>query len=149
MPFAKCNCTNCSGHIEFDTVHVGQQVNCPHCGLDTVLFAPPSPARLRAIEGRSRLKRLILIAVLGILAAVVVIYLGINYLWQLGAVAGVAIPGLLGVAILVLVIYLAVMWLLFPVVVYRELRRANETLDQIQKNTQPTMRAQVASKNSP
>lgn len=36
----KCSCNHCSGHIEFDSEHAGQMVVCPHCGLETQLFAP-------------------------------------------------------------------------------------------------------------
>jgi predicted RNA-binding Zn-ribbon protein involved in translation (DUF1610 family) len=38
MPLVTCNCTTCSGHIEFDSVHAGQTVTCPHCGIETVLY---------------------------------------------------------------------------------------------------------------
>ena len=37
--FAKCVCNNCPGHIEFDDSSAGQTVTCPHCGVETVLYA--------------------------------------------------------------------------------------------------------------
>lgn len=37
---AKCPCNHCSGHIEFETQHAGDDAPCPHCGLDTRLFIP-------------------------------------------------------------------------------------------------------------
>jgi hypothetical protein len=37
---AKCPCNHCSGHIEFDSEHTGETVQCPHCGIDTLLFLP-------------------------------------------------------------------------------------------------------------
>lgn len=44
--FTKCSCASCSGHIEFEATQTGQTVTCPHCGLETVLYAaqqsPPS-----------------------------------------------------------------------------------------------------------
>ena len=38
--FATCPCQHCGGHIEFDASHKGVLVACPHCGLETKLFAP-------------------------------------------------------------------------------------------------------------
>jgi len=35
-----CNCNVCSGTLEFEAVHAGTTVQCPHCGMETVLFAP-------------------------------------------------------------------------------------------------------------
>jgi len=35
----KCVCSNCPGHIEFEESNAGQTVTCPHCGLETVLYA--------------------------------------------------------------------------------------------------------------
>src|SRR4051812_47157781 len=37
---AKCQCTNCHGHLEFDAVHAGETVECPHCGANTGLYLP-------------------------------------------------------------------------------------------------------------
>jgi DNA-directed RNA polymerase subunit RPC12/RpoP len=41
--FVSCPCQTCDGYIEFDTSHAGEAVTCPHCGLETTLFVPPSP----------------------------------------------------------------------------------------------------------
>ena len=37
----KCSCQFCNGHIAFDSAMAGQVIACPHCGLETKLFAPP------------------------------------------------------------------------------------------------------------
>jgi hypothetical protein len=37
---ATCPCNTCSQPIEFDHEQKGQTLNCPHCGVDTVLFLP-------------------------------------------------------------------------------------------------------------
>jgi hypothetical protein len=37
---ATCPCNTCSQPIEFDHEQNGQTLNCPHCGVDTVLFLP-------------------------------------------------------------------------------------------------------------
>jgi hypothetical protein len=36
----KCNCNNCSAHIEFEEEHAGETAACPKCGLETVLYIP-------------------------------------------------------------------------------------------------------------
>jgi DNA-directed RNA polymerase subunit RPC12/RpoP len=41
---AKCSCDHCNGHIEFEPDQAGQTIACPHCGLDTLLFLPSTPA---------------------------------------------------------------------------------------------------------
>ena len=38
--FVKCKCNNCSEHLEFDQANVCKTIQCPHCGMDTVLFIP-------------------------------------------------------------------------------------------------------------
>jgi hypothetical protein len=40
----KCNCTSCSGHLEFDEEHLGVTIQCPHCGSEVELYisAPSS-----------------------------------------------------------------------------------------------------------
>ncbi len=49
---AKCSCSHCDGHLEFDATYAGERVACPHCGKETLLYIPgtanpppiPSPA---------------------------------------------------------------------------------------------------------
>lgn len=41
--WAVCTCNSCSGHLEFDPANAGETVQCPHCGVDTVLLVPPMP----------------------------------------------------------------------------------------------------------
>jgi hypothetical protein len=49
---AKCSCSHCDGHLEFDAAYAGERVACPHCGKETLLYIPvpdgpppiPSPA---------------------------------------------------------------------------------------------------------
>jgi hypothetical protein len=38
--FVTCPCNNCSGHLEFPVDGMGQTINCPHCGVETILFQP-------------------------------------------------------------------------------------------------------------
>ena len=47
---AKCSCSHCDWHLEFDTAYAGERVACPHCGKETLLYipgtasAPPTPS---------------------------------------------------------------------------------------------------------
>jgi hypothetical protein len=47
--YVTCPCQHCSGKIEFDANQLDTAENttvpCPHCGLETILFVPPSPTR--------------------------------------------------------------------------------------------------------
>jgi hypothetical protein len=53
---AKCSCSHCDGHLEFETAYAGERVACPHCGRETLLYIPdtvipppiPSPAPVPA-----------------------------------------------------------------------------------------------------
>lgn len=38
---AKCNCRHCGGELAFLSDSEGQSVECPHCKLETRLYAPP------------------------------------------------------------------------------------------------------------
>jgi hypothetical protein len=45
LTLVTCPCQNCNGHIQFDAVTLSQDNNktaCPHCGLETILFVPPT-----------------------------------------------------------------------------------------------------------
>jgi DNA-directed RNA polymerase subunit RPC12/RpoP len=37
---AVCTCNTCSAHLEFDPGNAGTTIQCPHCGIETVLFIP-------------------------------------------------------------------------------------------------------------
>jgi len=40
---ARCNCNTCNGQLEFESCAAGQRMDCPHCGIETTLYIPPSP----------------------------------------------------------------------------------------------------------
>jgi len=53
---AVCACNNCSDQIEFDPADSGATIQCPHCGLDTLLFIPqvaPGSKRAKIVEHTS------------------------------------------------------------------------------------------------
>lgn len=41
--FETCVCNNCDGHIEFPSDHIGETIQCPHCGVETRLYKPNAP----------------------------------------------------------------------------------------------------------
>ena len=45
--FIKCPCNHCDVLIEFPAHGVGQQIICPHCGMETVLFMPEQPSNVQ------------------------------------------------------------------------------------------------------
>jgi len=66
-PVTNCLCNLCSGKIEFDPANAGQTINCPHCGMETVLFArpvekqpnpPPVPVKRTPINNNDRIKQI-------------------------------------------------------------------------------------------
>src|SRR5689334_7026038 len=41
--WARCICSVCSGPLEFDSDLAGETIQCPHCGMPTILFIPRIP----------------------------------------------------------------------------------------------------------
>ena len=35
-----CRCNTCDGQLQFERQQSGQRVECPHCGIETLLFVP-------------------------------------------------------------------------------------------------------------
>jgi len=62
--YAKGQCQNCDGHLEFPTAGIGQTVDCPHCGSPTLLRSHPADiaAPKGSFPARSRRKVLIVLA---------------------------------------------------------------------------------------
>ena len=44
--WTRCICSVCSGHLEFDSDLAGETIQCPHCGMPTILFIPRIPLPL-------------------------------------------------------------------------------------------------------
>lgn len=51
-----CPCQQCGGTIEFSDEAVGQAVDCPHCGQQTVLFIPPPEETLTLDESMAAIE---------------------------------------------------------------------------------------------
>jgi len=133
-------CTHCGGGIEFDASYVDHMITCPHCGRETVLqtaseeAAPPPkeptfrPDLFAKRQEADRVWRAI--AKWGLRALCVLIVLAVGYastkVLSSGEIATVlvGIPGLLiSVAVVVLALVLVILWIAFPVFVYRYLKR--------------------------
>jgi hypothetical protein len=52
--WTRCTCSICFGHLEFDSEHVGETIQCPHCGMPTILFIP-RVSRISSTSPASRL----------------------------------------------------------------------------------------------
>lgn len=37
--YSKCNCAHCGQPIEFQTIHSGNSIQCPHCKNETMLVS--------------------------------------------------------------------------------------------------------------
>jgi len=137
----KCNCNNCSAHLEFESVDTGRVIACPTCGIDTKLFVPGSasslpPANSQQLKNR-RLK-------FGIIAAGSLMLVGLVSLliinWDkiippLSKVFGGTIVAVFMAILAVLAIIWAVLWIIFPVFVYYQLNELIKLQRQIERNT--------------
>ena len=59
----KCKCNVCDQKLEFDDSCVGQTVNCPSCGNDTILYQIPV-SKNNCVKTKPRLKSLLLLSFL-------------------------------------------------------------------------------------
>ena len=48
--YITCSCQHCGGHIEFPAEIVGQMIQCPLCGLETLLAKPPATEPQSLVE---------------------------------------------------------------------------------------------------
>jgi len=77
-----CQCNVCSGKIEFDMSQVGETIQCPHCGIETMLFIPSQkmpdfPTHARQPK-RTHSTTLIVVAAILILLAIFAWYYRIS-----------------------------------------------------------------------
>ena len=43
LELVTCRCNNCDGNIQFERDKSGSRIECPRCGMETLLFIPPAP----------------------------------------------------------------------------------------------------------
>src|SRR6266699_2852317 len=125
-----CPCNNCSGHIEFDPTLAGQTMQCPHCGLDTKLFVPvriPAPVAPPVVTKQNAFRLIIgfgLVLTFVLLGAIVYVFSSLlKDKWgQIAQAIGGFGAGVVALVVAAVVFIVAVMWLVFPVTVYFQLR---------------------------
>ena len=137
----KCNCNNCSAHLEFESVDEGRIIVCPTCGIETTLYVPGSvSSQPSANPHPTKNKKL----KLGIIAAGSLMLVGLVSLliinWDkiippLSQVFGGTMVAVFMAIIGVLVIIWAVLWIIFPVFVYYQLNELIKLQRQIERNT--------------
>jgi hypothetical protein len=149
----KCECNHCSERIEFEAENSGETVACPHCGMETVLLIPKRRLSLQKIERHPRHgNSLIWIIVGGVVTALLVaalIYWIVPVVQMLLPAAGAIMVLTLTLAVSLLMFILGVIWIVFPVFVYFQLRRTIQLLTAIESNTRPALRIQNPADQSP
>jgi DNA-directed RNA polymerase subunit RPC12/RpoP len=140
---AKCTCNNCSGRVEFEAEAAGQAVACPHCGMETVLHVPAAPiarrgkARSRWV-GRAVWGGAILVGAMLIAVATgywVEPFLESRWFYMRGV-----LQVLLYAAVILVCALWAVLWILFPVFVYFQLKEMVRLLKGIEANGRAAVR---------
>lgn len=137
----KCNCNNCSAHLEFESVDAGSVIVCPTCGIETKLYVPGSassqPPRNLQLMKINKFK-------VGLIAVGIAMFMGIvalliinwnNIISPLSKVFGGTIVAVFMAIIAVLVLIWAVLWIVFPVFVYYQLNELIKLQRQIERNT--------------
>jgi hypothetical protein len=135
----KCICTNCAGHLEFEEENAGESIRCPHCGFETTLALPGSKSPDEEQEYFVIRKQALLRWLLRIAVVVVVFGVGgwVLYRWGVPWIqdrfieietTGGAMVILIG---LCLVVPFVVFWLIFPVLLFFQLRKLTGVLAQI------------------
>ena len=140
----KCICTNCAGHLEFEEENVGEKIECPHCGFETVLTLPGMELldgeRVSWVNRWKLRERAIWIA--GAVFVVAMILFSLLH-WGLPAVQGL-LPDTVGTFGALFVLGLGcwlllgvAIWVVFPVVMYLKAREAVGILGQLEMNLRP------------
>jgi len=147
---AKCPCNQCSQKIEFEAEHAGETIQCPHCGMDTVLFIPhdkpaarhaaPVTRRSIAMPSPTAIKILIAVLALGGMVYLAKVILQSDAAQEAAKLVG---GGIVAIVVFLFAVIWALLWFLFPVFVYfalekikAQLDRSNQLLERISTNTQ-------------
>ncbi len=149
--FIKSECHHCGQNIEFATddfqedhrteaAVFGQFVPCPSCSTQTRLYiAPPPPRTIQRRRPESFRKRL---AIVGIIIGAVALCFAIGWVInkfadRVAEVAGGGVTAAYTICAVLFIIVLGLFWLMFPVVMYFQLKRSNELLERLERNTRP------------
>ena len=137
----KCLCNNCSGEILFEMGQEGQTVACLHCELDTVLyckieptppnepsaaFTSPNPKTVRRVDrernellNKPSIELPNIVGAGSIILVFVFVFAGLINL-NGGPGTGLG-AGFLGFTLAVFSLVFAILWIVFPLVVYFQL----------------------------
>jgi hypothetical protein len=136
--FAKCRCQHCAGHIEFESERAAEITQCPHCGLDTMLYI--SLARPLPVEPKYKMEipwRKIMLWAGAVIGSALVGMLIFAMFSAQGAQGGELIGMLLGGCLAGLAVFVAIMWIIFPILVHFGMKRIEKLLAQIERNSRP------------
>jgi hypothetical protein len=153
----KCICTNCAGHLEFEEENAGETISCPHCGFETVLILPGTKAldpELLALSRRRALRRRGLQ-----LAATVLVLAGFGYALYRWGVPWIedlmpsvdsTVKAMVVLVLGCVLVPLAIFWLLFPILLFVQLRKGTELLTRIAESleSRPSEPLQAAQESS-
>jgi len=137
----KCNCNNCSAHLEFDSASAGTVIVCPKCGIETQLYVPVNPSNQQLPKSnklkRDNLKFGIITAggvmVVGLVSLLIIYWHQIIH--PLAEVLGGTAAAVVGTVLALAVIVWAVLWIVFPVFVYYQLNELIKLQRLIERNT--------------
>lgn len=127
----KCQCQSCGGGIEFEVEESGSVVDCPHCGVKTVLELPRVPRKLKSQKFLRPVLWVLGVAFGILMLSFIVLRVadGLGMLEKLGGLMGVV-----GTAILTgLFIVLAFYWITFPWIMCERLKAIDATLKRIEQ----------------
>ena len=138
----KCICTNCAGHLEFEEENAGESIACPHCGFDTTLTLPGTEehaAELLATLRKLALRRRVIwsaAAVLVLAAFGYVLYhWGVPWIQDLVPEIESTVMAVVVLILLCLMLPFAILWLIFPVLLFFQLRRLIQLLVEIAESS--------------
>lgn len=122
----RANCKNCGKPIEYNENEAGRNVGCPHCDKNTRLPKPP-------VNWKKRIRTILLICAPMLIVAVAFLFLAFAAP-QIQKIdtnqAGQVIIGLIGLALALGIVILALLWLFLPVVI---IVKINEVLKEMRK----------------
>jgi len=133
----KCICTNCAGHLEFEDLDAGESIACPHCGFNTTLELPG--AKKADPEMTSLIKRLVFrrrlirwgTLVLVLAAAGFSLYhWGVPWIMDRVPEIESNITAMVVLVLLCLALPFVLFWLVFPALLFLQLRRIIQLLSQ-------------------
>jgi hypothetical protein len=134
---AKTSCQHCGIHIEFEAEEANRFAPCPSCGKQTRLLLPQSQTAKPLSKNQGRdLKKWIFFICASILA-VLITFLSVKFeavgeaVAKSVGLAGGFIVGCIAVALAIFAFILAVLWTIFPLFVYNDLKAMRKLLGQI------------------